>query len=316
MNMIRPNPNTLTQPNLIILENNARGRFWGLLGRSDHSKDVEKNARLLNPNINVSRKNSRLGYYPNTSESMGLKSWIQSYVRGYLKGNHEDLSEILKEKKGNATPTVINISQGTSEVHILKQLGKYSSFAMTKMTAEEKKRLLDTNFNTLDFLKLETFIDTALKHMQTEIKDWQTKIKDVVQKLKKQNVVVVTAGGNDNKLLKELDPKFRKQMEADEAVDPLFVGTGIIGVGAAKPNGELSDYSTRGDHYQFAIPTPDGRDEGTSFSTPGFSVVLLDTMTKKKMTPDQALAYLRKMNPRKIDDQGNAYTYIPLPKKT
>ncbi len=108
MNTIRPNTATNHKPNLIILEVNARGRFGGIFGRSDHGNKVEENARLVNPNINVSRKNSRVAYFtPFDSEELSqqerkmssqegtFKSGIKSAMRAYLKANYQDLSEIL-----------------------------------------------------------------------------------------------------------------------------------------------------------------------------------------------------------------------------
>ncbi len=200
----------------------------------------------------------------------------------------------IKDKKGNTTPTAVNISQGINPFHLTQRQSR--------------------NFMSMPITK-GRWVVKALKEMQAEIKAWQKKIKDVVEELKTNKVAVVNSAGNSNIDLEELDPKLRKQMEKDAAINPLLVGTGIIGVGATDTNGKLTTYSTRGNHYQFATTVPDGKKAGTSYTAPAFSVILTKTMRDKQLTVNEALAYLKKQNPLKIDDQGNAYTYIPLPKK-
>ena len=96
MNSVNRNTNNTPQPRLIILEQNARGRFWGLLWASEHAERVAKNARIVNPNVQITKINARNAYYE-PSRKKGLKHWIQSHLINYLKGNYEDLASIAKD---------------------------------------------------------------------------------------------------------------------------------------------------------------------------------------------------------------------------
>jgi hypothetical protein len=311
MNSVNRNTNNTPQPRLIILERYAANG-------DKHAERVAKNARIVNPNVQITKVNERSAYYRSSTDK-GLKHLIQNNLRGHLKGFYESLQAIADDK--NVKNTVVNFSQSWNQMKELDYLffNNNTKTVIDMMTQEEKKRLVSSNAKQiLNLSNLETFIDDAWNGIKNEIKSWQAKIKNVVAELKNKNVAVVQSAGNDagngespglnSPEYSEIKHQFAKY----EAIDPMLQGTGIIGVGSTKQNGDLEHYSTRGNHYQFATTVPDGAD-GTSFTAPAIATGV-SVLVAKGFTVHQALDYLRKIGTPKKDDQGNPYTYISLEK--
>lgn len=326
MNSVNRSNNATHKPRLIILEQNARGernknplsgRFLQIEGASEHAETVAQNALIVNPHVQMTKINAKNAYYqfsPNP-KTKSLKPLIQSDLRRWFKGHLKSLQEIAKDS--HVKNTVVNISQAWNQFKQLQFVNENSEWFIHKMTEAEKKRLVSsTTKQTLNLSKLETFIDDAWNEMKVEIKGWQAEIKEVVTKLKAKNVVVVKGAGNDGGngeypgLNSSQFADIKSQFEDYEAIDPMVQGTGIIGVGSTKQNGDLEHYSTPGNHFQFATTVPDGAD-GTSLTTPAIGTGIA-TLLPKGYTVDQAVAHLRKIGIQKKDNEGNSYVYISL----
>jgi hypothetical protein len=323
MNAINRTSPSNSKPRLIILENDAKA---GL-----HASGVEKNARLVNPSVEITKINARSEYYE-PSEDKGLKHYIQSDLIGYLKGMYESLKAIADD--ASMKNTVVNISMGVSQFHMLHEnLRSFPGDYVNMATPEEQKQLgvsstekkdnrsyfnpKDGTVNPTLLSKFETFIDDAWKGMQDQIQSWQSKIKDVVAKLKTKNIAVVKSAGNNNEKINSSEySSIKSQFEKDEAIDPMMKpDIGIIGVSLTNLNGDLASLATRGNHFKFATIAPDrSPDSGTSYASPAIGTLLAEKLAEG-YTVDEAVAELQKKGILKKDDQGNPYTYVPLPKR-
>jgi hypothetical protein len=255
--------------------------------------------------------------------SEGIKGYIQTMFLGALQDRTEDFKKVGALDKSKR-PDVINISEGTSEIAIWKNIikNKDSEESFIKRASTEERKLLlrktKDNKEVIGLVELESYIDTCLEEAKPEIDKAKKELEQEVKKLKDKNIAVVAAIGNDNDDIESVRKNsLRKNMpkikfEKDEGVDILNSVEGVISVGSSGKNGELTDYSTRSELIDFSatVPYADQDEEGTSFTAPAVAALLAKTMKDKKMTVDQAVAYLKSKGKQMKDEEGNAYTYL------
>ncbi len=304
---------------LILEEDAANGDL--------HAGMVEENGSRSAPGTNFSRKNGNIRLFEGKPGS-GLKQDIQRTYLNYFKDNTKWFQEIAK-MRGNERPDAVNISQGLSELTLLNT---YMDNPETKelMTNTEKAELVqevllppmpgsklpasNQPITIINLLKLEAYIDESLEEIKPELDKAKKDLTKEVQNLKELRIPILTAIGNDKKLISSMR-NAGVDIEENEGIDPIAEGTGIISVGATSRNGKLTDYSTRSKEVAFGLEVPynDQKDAGTSFTAPAFAALIGKYL---KENPDksveEAIAHFKNKGRAMKDDQGNTYTNLDV----
>ena len=286
---------------VLILEQNA--------SRSSHAQEVSANAKRAVSNTETSFKSNEFKF---PDEASSIKDYlIKSKVSSYDLYT-QDFKDINAQKD---RPNAINISESLSESYFLKHFINNKSYLFNMATAEEKQKLFENPNDPNSDLKIvesEEYIDQSFQAGKTEIDEAKSKLEAEVQRLKENRIAVVACISNQGGRLATLQAEYPNiQFEKNEGQNFLGEIKGVVLVGASKEYGPLTDYSSYGPNMTFSttVPNADLDKKGTSLTSPAIAAAI-GTLIANGMTPDEAIAFLKKKGRSMADGHGNAYTYV------
>lgn len=318
-------------PHVMVLEGQNEP-----IGKNPHAHHVARAAQRVLPENNPVVISFRQRQMPsptshNTDDS--IKGIIENMYMSRMHAFAENLKQISKLSPSQR-PNAVNFSIAMTELSLLQVMQEQPKRLFNIATQNEKTSLFDTSKKDTHGIDwklpaLESYIDETLKNSKTVAKAKEV-AEESVERLKKQNVAVVVAVANDNDNLEAFKKEHPDvQFESDEGQN-LYALKNVVTVGASETDGTLTKYSSRGPEVDFTTQVPPsiagrsilknnkdgtyetGSLEGTSFTAPAVAGMLSILINNKRMTVNEAIAYLKDLGTQKQDDTPERHSYTDL----
>jgi hypothetical protein len=229
--------------------------------------------------------------------------------------------ETIDPKKTQAN--VVNISMGITDlsrqIALLDATIPRPPLPPSNGLVKENPYLFDKNpktgLSTINPQKVLSQSEVYIQENKRDFEKVEAKLAQQVATLKKHNIPVFIASGNDNEDVVAYQKLLGGTPVPERMVQNKLQVPGVIVVGASKPDGSLTSYSSHYRGVRYTAPMPkDTLEKGTSFSTPQVAAAGAYLIEEKNYTVDEMLQYLDDIGkPMKTEVNGVSYPYTFLP---